>query len=110
MKEISLTPLEVLTLLALARLGGDAYAVPIREDIRRFAGRAASVATIYGALDRLHQLGLTRPHLADPRPERGGRARRHYALTAPGRDRLRRERERALALWADVAVDAGGKR
>lgn len=108
MKEISLTPLELSTLVALARLGGDGYAVPIREDIRSFGGRDVSIATIYAALERLHRLGFARPWLSAPRPERGGRARRHYSLTPSGRERIRLEHAQVVRLWQGVAMDSGG--
>jgi DNA-binding PadR family transcriptional regulator len=100
-----LTPLEFLTLIAVARLGEGAYAVPIREDIKAFAGRTVSVAAVYLALDRLDRLGLTKAWLSEPRPERGGRPRRHYQLTAAGRQIVRRERENARRMWRGVVLD-----
>src|SRR4249920_2306014 len=105
-----LTPLELSTLIALARLGPDTYAVPIREDIRATAGRTVSVATVYASLDRLNRLGLARMEMSPPRPERGGRARREYRLTAAGRARVQQEREHAERLWRGVAVRSGGDR
>jgi DNA-binding PadR family transcriptional regulator len=102
----SLTPLELLTLVAIARLGDGAYAVPIREEIKSVAGRTVSVAAIYGALDRLDRLGFAAPWQSDPRPEPGGRSRRHYRLTAPGREFVRRERTYALRLWNGFTLDA----
>ncbi len=107
----TLTPLELLTLVAVARLGVGAYAVPIRAEIKTFASRSVSIAAIYGALDRLDRRGLAAAWLSEPRPERGGRARRHYRLTPSGRDFVRREREHALRMWRGVVVDAheGGR-
>ena len=81
----TLSQLEVLALLALARLGDDAYGVTVREEIATVTGRDVSMAAIYAALDRLERSGLVRPWQSEPRPERGGRARRHFALTAAGR-------------------------
>ena len=71
-----LTTTELHTLLALVRLADDAYAVSIRADVSAVRGRPVSLASIYAALDRLEHQGLVRPTLSDPRPERGGRARR----------------------------------
>jgi DNA-binding PadR family transcriptional regulator len=106
----ALTPLELLTLVAVARLDADTYAVPIRAEIRTVSGRSVSIAAIYGALDRLDRRGLATPWLSDPLPERGGRARRHYRLTAAGREFVRREREQALRMWQGVAEPRGGHR
>jgi DNA-binding PadR family transcriptional regulator len=106
----SLTHLELLTLVAVARLDDQAYAVPIRSEIKAFAGRLVSIAAIYGALDRLDRRGLADAWLSDPLPERGGRARRHYRLTAAGREFVRRERELALRMWHGVTEPRGGHR
>ena len=105
-----LTPLELLTLVAVARLGETAYAVPIRAEIRRVADRTASIAAIYGALDQLERAGLLTPWLSEPRAERGGRSRRQYRLTVMGRERVRTERDRALRMWQSVPVGARGGR
>lgn len=100
-----LTPLELLTLVAVSRLGDDGYAVPIRSEVQVMSGRTPSVASVYAALDRLDRLGFATPWLSDPRPERGGRSRRCYRLTPAGRECVRRERERALRMWRGVVID-----
>jgi PadR family transcriptional regulator PadR len=76
--------LEQLLLLALLRLGDEAYGVPIRDEIEERTGRALSPGAIYTALDRLETRGLVRSRLGDPTPERGGKRKRHYRLTARG--------------------------
>ena len=50
--------LEQLLLLALLRLGDDAYGVPIRDEIEERTGRVISPGAIYTALDRLETRGL----------------------------------------------------
>ena len=75
---------EQLLLLALLRLGDDAYGVPIRDEIEERTGRVISPGAIYTALDRLETRGLVRSRLGDPTPERGGKRKRHYRLTARG--------------------------
>jgi len=75
---------EQILLLALVRLGDDAYGVPIRQDIERRTNRVISPGAIYTALDRLERRGLVRSHLGDPTPQRGGKRKRHYRLTAKG--------------------------
>jgi DNA-binding PadR family transcriptional regulator len=97
-----LNHLEFLTLLALARLGDEANAGSVRADIAKTGGRRASVAGVYAALDRLVSLRLARSWLADPRPEPGGRARRHYHVTPSGLAWLQREHQRTTALWRGV--------
>jgi PadR family transcriptional regulator PadR len=104
----AVTPLELLVLVAIARLEDDAYAVPIRAEIKAVAGRDVSVAAIYGALDRLDRMGFAAPWLSEPRPERGGRSRRHFHLTPAGREFLRRERDQALRMWQNLTIRARG--
>ena len=100
-----LTATETRVLISLARLGAAAYGVAITDDIAEFSGRDASIAAVYAALDRLDRLGLARPRLSAPLPERGGRARRHYAITPRGRDVLEREHQLAMKMWQGLAPE-----
>ena len=106
----SLSQTELFTLVAIARLSDQAYGVPIRQEIHEFSGRDVSMAAVYEALERLERRGWIQAWLSEPRPERGGRARRHFALTASGRAFVRRERENALRMWRSVPADAIGRR
>jgi DNA-binding PadR family transcriptional regulator len=105
-----MTELETHALLALLRLGDDAYGVSVSDAIHATIGREVSLAAVYLALDRLERQGLARPWLSPPRPERGGRARRSYRLTAAGRQALRRERDAVTRLWQDVDLGTEGPR
>jgi DNA-binding PadR family transcriptional regulator len=109
-ERMALNRIELLTLLAILRLGEKAYGVTIYEDIQRIAGSDVSMAGVYSAVDRLERRGLVRPWRSEPRPERGGRARRHYDLTAAGRERVRQEREMAMKMWRGLALDPSGRR
>ena len=80
---------EQLVLLALARLGDDAYGVPIRDTLAERAGRQTSFGAIYSTLRRLEAKGLVRARLGEPEAVRGGRAKKYVALTARGRVALR---------------------
>jgi PadR family transcriptional regulator PadR len=104
----ALSQIEILTLAAIARLGEDeAYGVTIRQDIADGTEREVSMAAVYAALDRLEAQELVQPRLSNPLPERGGRARRHYALTPAGVAIVRRERANALRLWTGVPLRRG---
>ena len=84
---------ELLLLFAIVRLGSDddaTYGVPIRTDIERRTGRVVSPGAIYTALDRLERRGLVRSRLGEPTPQRGGKRKRHYRLTAKGAAAVRR--------------------
>lgn len=80
---------EQLVLLAVLRAGEEAYGVTIRGAIVRESRRDVSLAAVYKTLNRLEDKGLVLARVGDPTPERGGRRKRYYALTAPGRRSLR---------------------
>ena len=79
---------EQLILLALARLGDDAYGVTIRETLVERTRRRPSFGAIYSTLRRLEDNGLVRSYTGEPEAVRGGRAKKHVALTSRGRAAL----------------------
>jgi PadR family transcriptional regulator PadR len=83
---------EQLVLLAAWRLGGDGYAVPIRELIEREAGVSLSRGSIYITLDRLELKGLVESWFGDPTSEPGGKARRMFRVLPAGAAALRSAR------------------
>lgn len=75
---------EQLVLIAVVRLGDDAYGATIRRDIEERAARRLSISAVYTTLDRLEEKGCVRSWVGDPTPERGGRRRKHFALQPLG--------------------------
>jgi len=90
---------EHVVLLAILRLGDQAYAVAIRDEILDRTGRDVSRGSIYITLDRLETKGYLRSRLADPTPERGGRAKRYYTLRPRAVEALKESRRALVALW-----------
>lgn len=90
---------EQVILLAVMRLEDGAYAVSVGEEILRCTGRAVSRGSIYITLDRLETKGYLTSRLGDPTPERGGRAKRYYALRPRGVAALKECRRQLRALW-----------
>ena len=86
----SLGELEYLILLALLRLGDDAYGVAVRQEIERRAGRRVSTGGLYTILARLQDKGLVSSFVGEPTAERGGRRKKHYRLEHSGRQALAR--------------------
>jgi PadR family transcriptional regulator PadR len=84
----SLGELEQLVLLALIRLGEEAYGVTVRREIERRARRAVTLGSVYSTLMRLEGKGLVDSRVGDPTPERGGRRKRHYVVLPLGRRAL----------------------
>lgn len=93
---VALGEFEQLILLALVRLGADAYGATVRREIEEHAGREVSISAVYTTLERLEQKGLVRSRIGEPTPERGGRRRRHFEMLPLGARSLR-EAYRAIS-------------
>ena len=92
---------EQLVLLAVLRLGDEAYAVPIRALIKREAGVEVSRGTVYVTLERLEGKGYVTSWFSDPQAVRGGKARRIFRLKPHGVAAIR------AAKWAMDRLSAG---
>jgi PadR family transcriptional regulator, regulatory protein PadR len=99
MSEIYLGELEQIVLLAVLRLGDEAYAVPILEQIETQTGRKITRGAPYTALERLETKGCLRSRVGDPLPERGGRARRFFTVTPAAVRALKQSRLALMRLW-----------
>ena len=75
---------EHIILLALLRLEDHAYGVTVRQEIELRTKREASIGAVYATLDRLERKGYVTSHRGDPTPERGGRSKRFFRVTADG--------------------------
>jgi PadR family transcriptional regulator PadR len=84
---------EHLTLLAVLRLGENAYGMRVRREIAERTQRDVTIGAVYSTLDRLAAKGLLISELSDPTPERGGRAKRSFRLTGLGIASLNRARQ-----------------
>lgn len=100
MPTANLGEFELLVLLACLRLGDDeAYAVSIADEIAARTGRNLQRAAVYVTLRRLESKELISTHLGDPRPERGGKARRLVHVERAGRAAVREARRNFQRMW-----------
>jgi PadR family transcriptional regulator PadR len=93
---------EQIVLLAVLRLGKNAYGVTIWEEIERRAERPVMIGAVYATLDRLEAKRYISSKVGDPTPERGGRAKRFFKITAQGAAALKRSREILASMWAGL--------
>lgn len=100
----NLGELEQLLLLALLRLGGDAYGAAIRGEILEQTGRSITPGAIYPTLDRLEARGLLRSRIGGATAERGGRARRYFKITAAGLREVKASWRQTSALAKGLAI------
>jgi PadR family transcriptional regulator PadR len=96
----SLGEFEQFVLLALVRLGPEAYGAAIRREIEARSDRRLSISAVYTTLDRLELKGYVRSWVGEPTPQRGGRRKKHFALEPVGARALQRS-YRAFAGMVD---------
>lgn len=92
---------EQLVLIALVRLGPDAYGATVRREIEVRAKRELSIGAVYTTLERLEGKGFVRSRIGEPTPNRGGRRRKHFELLPLGSRALK------AALQAYAGMTAG---
>ena len=93
---------EQMVLLAILHAKGEAYGVPIVEEIERRTGRTVSRAAVYVTLRRLEKRGLITSWMGDPTGERGGKARLCVRVEPEGVELLRESRRAMERMWDDL--------
>jgi PadR family transcriptional regulator, regulatory protein PadR len=99
MSREALGQFELMVLLAVLRVHEDAYGVPIAEALHEATGRDVPLGSVYAALDRLEAKKFLTSIVGDPTPERGGRAKRYFTVTAQGLREVRDARRALMTLW-----------
>ena len=99
MKGERLGEFEELVLLCVRQLEEESHGSGIQTVLAEVAGREVTLGAIYAALDRLQRKGLADSWMGDPESRRGGKARRHYAVTPAGEAALRQSRLVRERLW-----------
>lgn len=86
-------------LLTVLRLGGEAYSVPIVEEMEERSGREVSQAAVYIALRRLYEKDLVSSRMEDGDETGTGRERRYFRVTPRAVDLLREARQTMDRFW-----------
>jgi PadR family transcriptional regulator PadR len=97
-----LTRAEEFLLLAVLKLGDNAYPVSIFDEIGKATGSSWTLGAIYFPLQRLEEKGLLTSVLGDPASERGGKSRRYYRITGSGLEALAAARQAQDNMWHGV--------
>jgi DNA-binding PadR family transcriptional regulator len=84
---------EQLVLLALLRLGDDAYGMAVRRELESRAARDVSIGAVYATLDRLESKGLVRAKFTEASADRGGRPKKCFTITGAGARALERSQQ-----------------
>jgi PadR family transcriptional regulator len=99
-----LNTFDLLILLAILRLGDEAYGVPIAEMVGKAREKSASIAAVYAAIDRLEERGLVVTELGESSPTRGGRAKRYVHVTPEGVRAVNSTQRALTQMWANLRV------
>lgn len=87
-------------LLAILRLGRDAYGRAILKSVQERLKRDVAAGAVHATLDRLERKGLVSSKLGSGTPIRDGRARRYYTVEGAGVRALNEAREAHEHIWS----------
>jgi PadR family transcriptional regulator, regulatory protein PadR len=90
---------EQAVLLAVVRLGKDAYGRAILKDVQERLQRDVVAGAVYATLDRLQDRGLVSSRLGSGTPIRGGRPRRYYDIEQAGVRALNESKAAIETMW-----------
>lgn len=97
-----LTRAEELILLAIWRLGEEAYCVPILDQVQDVSKKKWTLGSIYITLHRLEKRSYVESELGTPTAERGGKSKRFYTVTSRGVEALRATHTVEKAMWEGI--------
>ncbi|AXT31480.1 PadR family transcriptional regulator [Pseudoalteromonas tunicata] len=104
-KEKFLGEFEQFILLAIVKLADDAYGSTIRQLLEKTIAREVTIGALYTTLDRLEKKGLVESHQGEATAVRGGRAKKHFIVTAQGIQALKRSKQALNNMWQDIALN-----
>ena len=90
---------EQAVLLAILRLGDQAYGRAILQEIEKRLKREVAAGAVHATLERLENKGLVKSTLGPGTEIRAGRPRRYYRLEPSGVSALNDAREALEDLW-----------
>lgn len=95
-------------LLAVWRLGDEAYGASVRDELEAATGHEVTQGAVYVTLVRLEKKGWLRSSLSDPTPVRGGKAKRYFGILPEGVAGVKAAREAMDRLWDGLPEAAEG--
>jgi DNA-binding PadR family transcriptional regulator len=108
-RRASLGEFEQLLLLAVLRLGDEAFGARIGDELEERARRRVSRGALYSSLDRLERKGFLAWDLEAPTEERGGHPARRFSVTEEGLEALREHQRayRELSVGIEDVLEGG---
>jgi len=100
---------EQAVLVAVAHLRGDGYGRTILKEVQARLDREVAASAAYATLERLEAKGLVSSREGESTPARGGRAKRHFAITAAGVRALAAAKAATDNIWRGFALPQKGR-
>ena len=99
MAKQTLQHFELHVLLAVLRLGGETYSVPLVLGLEKRLDRPVAQAAVFIALSRLEKKGLVVSRMDEPET---GRVRRYFKVTKQGLALVKHNRDAHSRLWQGI--------
>ena len=100
MKE--LTKIEETVLIAIWRLGDEAYGVNIKNQIKKSTKRDYLYSTLYTTLEQLVRKNYISKRFGEPTAVRGGKRKIFFQLTDEGLVALKNAFEKQKSVWSGI--------
>ena len=93
-------------LLAVWRLGDNAYGITITEMLTQTSGKNWVLGAVYVPLERLEKKKYLSSCLGKSTKRRGGRSKRLYKLTKDGLDVLIKTKSQEQLIWRNITISS----
>ena len=93
---------EQMVLLAILRMGEQAYGLEVRRELEAATGRTVSRGGFYTTLDRLERKGYLKWVSEVPENARRKALQRRFTVTPEGTDALKTSRRALMTLWTGL--------
>lgn len=103
-KQKFLGEFEQFVLLSILKLGDNAYGSAIRQLLAEAVNRDVTIGALYTTLERLEKKGLLSSEMGEVTPERGGRAKKYFKLSARGQTALKRSKDALTNMWQGLSL------
>ena len=98
---------EQAVLVAIVRLGEQAYGRAILKEVESRLNRSVAAGAIYATLERLEDKGMASSRMGSGTEKRGGRLRRFYVVEPSGLLALDNSRLTTQNVWRGVSWPLG---
>jgi DNA-binding PadR family transcriptional regulator len=102
MKKYQLGEFEEVVMLTVGILFDEAYGVSVEQEIEARLSRQVSVGALQTALKRLEDKGYLKSREGEATPERAGRPKKYYQITAYGRRAMEYTKRTRDELWRAI--------